>query len=183
MHCRQDNAVADGAPRMVQQQRLGTRAPVTDDVCAECSAIVSTRGLGPAVEYLNRRTRFRFTGIYRVDPPHLRNFLLFDRENPDLNVSGEVAALSDTYCFFAYENGPFVTADSQADGRLTEHPSRGSVISYAGVPLRLPNGHVWGTLCHYDVRPRLLPEGERTVLEKVAPLILASLQQSNAERD
>ena len=176
MHCRWANVVADGAPRMVQQQRQVTHAPITSDVCAECSAIVATQGLRSAIEFLNRRTRFRFTGLYRVEPPHLCNVLLYDRENPDMNVSGAVATLDDTYCSLTYLAGPFATVDAQADSRLTSHPSRDAVISYAGVPLRLANGHVWGTLCHYDVRPRLLSEPERSVLEMVAPVLLASLQ-------
>ncbi len=146
-----------------------------DAVCAECSAIVAEQGVGAALAWLNARTRFRFTGIYRVEPPLLLNVVLFDRENPDLNVSGEIAQLDDTYCALAYATGPFATADSDKDARLAQHPARASVISYDGVPMRLANGQVWGTLCHYDVRPRLLKPDERHLLESVAPLFTASL--------
>jgi GAF domain-containing protein len=150
-------------------------APSTEALCVECTEIVESSGIETAVAWLNARTRFRFTGIYRVDPPHLRNVVLFDRENPNLNVSGEVTRLNDTYCAIVYGEGPFSTADSARDERLTGHPSRESVISYAGVPLRLENGHVWGTLCHFDVKPRLLKPEERAVLESVASVFLASL--------
>ena len=162
---------------MIEHQRPARRSAPTEGVCAECTAIIVEHGVRPALEFLNGRTRFRFSGIYRVDPPLLCNVVLFDRENPDMNLSGEVTQLDDTYCALTYASGPFETADSVSDARLLHHAARNSIISYAGVPLRLSNGHLWGTLCHFDVRPRLLPLGERSVLESVAPAFVASIQQ------
>lgn len=164
---------------MTEFHGRGALFSTTDAVCAECTAVMSTRGMAGAVAWLNARTRFRFTGVYQVDPPHLRNVVLFDRENPGVNVSGEVTRLDDSYCAMVYASGSFATPDSQQDVRLANHAARNSVISYAGVPLRLPSGHVWGTLCHYDVRPRLLSQGERTLLESVAPVFVASLKPAD----
>ena len=161
---------------IVQSQRDTASPP--EALCAECSAIVSASGVGPALAWLNARTRFRFTGIYHVDPPLLRNLVLFDRENPDVNVSGAVARLDDTYCALTYATGPVSIEDAARDERLKDHPARASIISYDGVPMRLANGQIWGTLCHFDVRPRLLTERERAVLESVAPVFTASLQPS-----
>jgi len=165
---------------MIEHQRPVRCSAPTDGVFAECTAIIAAHGVQPALEFLNGRTRFRFTGIYRVDPPHLCNVVLFDRENPHMNLSGEVTRLEDTYCSLVYASGPFETRDSLSDQRLERHASRSSIISYAGVPLRLLNGHLWGTLCHFDVRPRLLPQGERSVLESVAAALVASVQQHEA---
>jgi GAF domain-containing protein len=165
--------------QVLEQHRPERRVTPTDGPRAECGAIISAKGVRPALEFLNGRTRFRFSGIYRVNPPHLCNVVLFDRENPQMNLSGEVTRLDDTYCALVNASGPFETADSLSDHRLLDHASRSSVISYAGVPLRLSNGHVWGTLCHFDVRPRLLPEGERSVLESVAPLLVESMQRDH----
>ena len=148
-----------------------------DAAWAECAAIVSTDSVSAALAFLNGRTRFRFTGIYQVDPPHLRNVLLFDRENPAMNLSGEVTRLEDTYCALTYASGPFETADAPRDGRLVNHASRNSIISYTGVPVHLPTGHLWGTLCHFDVRPRLLPQDERSFLQAVGPLLVAALHR------
>lgn len=136
----------------------------------------------PALAYLNARTRFRFTGIYRVEPPFLRNLHLFDRENPALNVSGNVGPLEDTYCSItARSERGFATPDALADRRLEAHAARDSVISYCGIPIRMEDGRVWGTLCHFDVRPRLIPPAEVPVLESVVTLFAKWIQRSTAK--
>ena len=139
--------------------------------------------LGAAVALLNARTRFRHTAVYRADPPHLHNIFLYDRENPTLNVSGATSPLEETYCSFVCTLGaPFVTPDASADDRLVGHAARARVISYCGVPLRLPNGRTWGTLCHFDVRPRLLPPMELEMLGLVAPVIARWASEGDASR-
>ena len=133
-------------------------------------------GLGAALGMLNRRTRFRFTGLYRVEASNLRNVALFDRENPGLSISGAVCALTDTYCSIVHERGrPFRVSDAPAEARLRTHPARDSIQSYAGVPVRLPGGRVLGTLCHFDGRPRIMPTSELAVLREVAPLLVTWL--------
>ena len=164
---------------MTEFHRADRASSSTDADCAQCSAIVTASGIAGAVAWLNARTRFRFTGLYQVDPPHLRNVVLFDRENPDVNVSGEVTNLDDTYCAIAYKSGRFETSDALNDDRLSAQVARTSVISYAGVAMRLANGHVWGTLCHFDVRPRFLPHGERSLLESVASVFIAFMQPAD----
>ena len=124
---------------------------------------------------LNSRTRFRFTGLYRVAPPYLRNLYLYDRENPNLNVSGEISRLDETYCAIVCAVGHlFATVNSDNDVRLATHAARERVISYCGVPIRRESGVIWGTLCHYDVRPRLLPRFETEVLQQVALMLGSS---------
>ena len=109
---------------------------------------------------LNARTRYRFTGLYRMEPPFLRNVCLHDRENPSLNVSGDIHMLNDTYCAIVLSSGtPFSTDDAGLDSRLEGHAARGRVISYCGIPLRIGET-VRGVLCHFDGRPRLTPTGE-----------------------
>ena len=138
--------------------------------------VLSSDGVLAALQLLNRRTRFRFTGLYRVEPLLLRNIHLFDRENPNLNVSGTVSPLTVGYCGIACATAaPFVTSDAREDHRLESHPARESMISYCGVPIRSRSGIPWGTLCHFDLRPRLAPPGEATHLETVAPIFAAWL--------
>ena len=143
---------------------------------AACAAhfarLLHGRGILAALGYLNERTRYRFTGLYHAEPPLLHNVALFDRENPDLDGSGAVAKLDETYCSITCRTAsPFSTDDARRDARLTAHAARDSVLCYSGVPIRLGNGLPWGTLCHFDLRPRLLPPNELAVLTSVAPLV------------
>ena len=125
---------------------------------------------------LNERTRYRFTGVYRLVPPMLENVCLFDRENPTLNVSGDIHLLKDTYCAIVQATGEsFQTADSGNDERIAQHPARDRIISYCGIPLHV-EGAVRGVLCHYDSRPRLTPKGELEFLATIEPILVAHLE-------
>jgi GAF domain-containing protein len=161
--------------------RSSPPAPFDGAVARELDATLRAGGPHAALLWLNARTRFRYTGLYRADPPLLRNLFLVDRENPGLNVSGAVCPLDETYCAIACaREASFTTTDARLDARLATHPARSSVISYAGVPLRLAGGRAWGTLCHYDLRPRLLPPSELTLLDAVAPIFVEWLGESGA---
>jgi hypothetical protein len=145
----------------------------TRTTCAvHFARLLHGRGLLAALGYLNERTRYRFTGLYRAEPPLLHNIALFDRENPGIDGSGAVAKLDETYCSITRRTAsPFSTDDAMHDARLTTHAARDSVLCYCGVPVRLGNGVPWGTLCHFDLRPRLLPPNELAVLANVAPVV------------
>jgi GAF domain-containing protein len=133
-------------------------------------------GVPAVLAELNARTRYRFTGVYRADPPFLRNVHLHDRENPTLRLAGDINTLNETYCAItAASCAPFATDDAGADPRLATHAARCSVLSYLGVPIRSPDGRPWGTLCHFDVRPRVAPRGEVPVLEWAASVLAARL--------
>ena len=129
------------------------------------------RGLYAALALLNNRTRFRYTGVYRFAPPLLHNVCLFDRENPQVRTRGDLQ-LDDTYCGIVARSGePLVVENSLTDHRLLWHPSRKTVIAYNAVPLLDTTDKCFGSLCHWDVRPRLLPVGEADLLHELAPLV------------
>jgi len=152
---------------------ITTRAGSARFTCAaQFAQLLHERGLHDALGFLNERTRYRFTGLYRADPPLLRNVGLFDRENPDIDPSGAVTKLDETYCSIPCSTSrPFITVDAANDDRLVAHTVRDSVLCYAGVPIRLTTGQPWGTLCHFDLRPRLLVGDELGALTSVAPVL------------
>lgn len=155
---------------LVDVRRVAPDALIARAVANARSAL--WRGAHAVLATLNARTRFRFTGLYRVEHQVLRNVALFDRENPMLRAAGQCSALTDTYCNIVAANAlALAVADAATDGRLIGHPARGSVLSYVGVPVRDRTGRVAGTLCHWDTRPRLAPAGELLVLERVAALL------------
>lgn len=172
MHGKQSTSRGDDHPH----ERAGSREEDAGDAVAirVIERLLRQGALVRALEYLNRRTRFRFTGLYRLGPPQLHNVALFDRENPDLNVSGAICDLRQTYCSITgARDAPFAVTDATTDALLVAHPARLDVQSYGGAPVRAPDGRVLGTLCHFDGRPRLLASGELQLLEQVAPLFAA----------
>ena len=129
------------------------------------------RGLLAALAFLNERTRHRYTGAYRFAPPMLRSIAVVDRENPGV-VTAMERPLRDTYCAYVAESGlPFDTADARAEPRLAGHPSRETVIAYHAAPLVDASGRCFGSLCHWDVRPRLVPPSEVRLMFAVAPIV------------
>ncbi|MEP6991962.1 MAG: hypothetical protein ABJA80_13605 [bacterium] len=152
--------------RLEMQPRDDARA---DDV-ESCERAFRAGGVVAVLRCLNARTRFRYTAVYRADPPMLRTIEIFDRENPTLSLSSEVTPLRETYCGLTRDtNASFQTEDAMSDIRLANHPARESVLSYCGTPIRLASGRVWGSVCHFDVRPRLISAGGLAFLESVAP--------------
>ena len=135
---------------------------------AEFEAVLEREGVHGALRHLNARTRHRYTGIYRFDPPMLRNLCLYDRENPSLRVGGD-SPMQETYCsLVGADDAPFSVEDAALVERLVDHPARDRFIAYCGTPVRDATGRCIGTLCHFDVRPRLVPVDDIPLLERAA---------------
>lgn len=133
-------------------------------------------GVHGACAFLNARTTHRFTGVYRLEAPVLRNAFLYDREQPTI-PRGDDSPARETYCSIVLATGAsFATADALTDTRLREHPARESVRSYFGVPLRRADQSRYGTLCHFDVVPRAIPHQERSLMEAAAPLVMRAIE-------
>ena len=146
-------------------------ASASDSVIAQSAALLESRGLHALLGHLNHRTRHRYTGVYAFDPPMLRSLCLYDRENPGI-VRGGDTPMSETYCSIVGEAAEWYgTADAAHDARLSTHPARASVIAYCGVPLVDSTGRCFGSLCHFDVRPRLIPTQEVPILYHVALMV------------
>jgi hypothetical protein len=148
------------------------------DVIEALERTLPRAGIHAALGLLNARTEHRFTGVYGLEPPMLRNVRLYDRENPALQIGAD-APLNETYCSITGSTaGPFTTQDTRRDARLTSHPARETTLAYCGVPLLDDTGTAVGTLCHFDLVPR--PAREVDVLEAAAPLLLRALRAEGA---
>ena len=128
-------------------------------------------GLHTALGYLNSRTRFRYTGAYRFAPPLLQSIEIFDRENPALALCAEVA-MDTTYCsIVGAHDAALSVEDAASDNRVRTHRARDQFAAYCGVPLHDEDGRPFGSLCHYDPRPRIGSCEHIELLERVAPLV------------
>jgi len=151
-----------------------------NEVVQAFDEVLSRSGVHGALEFLNARIPHRFTGVYRHDPPRMRNIHLFDRENPRLEVGGDVP-MRESYCSIVVgRDRPFRTGNAREDEELRDHPSRESTLSYCGVPLRDPDGRALGTLCHFDLESQEVFEAETGMLEAVMPRLVERLRAEGA---
>ena len=151
------------------------------EVLEKFAKTLRTQGLHAALRFLNSRTAHRFTGIYRFDPPQLRNLALLDADVPTV-LRGDDAEMEATYCSIVGSlERPFTTDDAGADERLRDHPARDVVRSYCGVLLRRADGTAFGTLCHFDVVACDVPSSEIPLMEAVGRLIIAQLDDDPKE--
>ena len=149
----------------------GTDEGVEMDAVAALRAALERDGVRGALRYLNQRTRHRYTGIYRFDPPMLRSVVLYDRENPSLQT-GSDTRIEQSYCSLVRDDErPVTIADADGDPRVAAHPARARYQAYCGTPVRDGDGRCVGSLCHFDSRPRLVPESELPLLARAAELL------------
>jgi GAF domain-containing protein len=121
--------------------------------------------------HLNSLTAHRFTGIYRFEPGWVVSVVLFDRENPAVQVGADVK-MKESYCWLTgISDRAYVIEDAPADPRLRGHAARDEVRSYVGVLLHDKRKRPWGTLCHFDFVPRAFAQETLARLESLRPLI------------
>jgi PAS domain S-box-containing protein len=94
-------------------------------------------------------------------------------------ASARQTPLSHSFCQHVVHSGePFVVTDAR------EHPlvatnraiSDLGVISYAGVPLRTSDGHIVGSFCGIDHKPRIWTSHELTILHDLAATAISSIE-------
>ncbi|WP_433374038.1 ATP-binding protein [Actinoplanes sp. CA-142083] len=79
--------------------------------------------------------------------------------------------LSHSYCRYVVEDdAPLIVADARLDERLRDNPAIAEyqAIAYAGFPLRSADGHVLGSFCVVDDKPRDWTEDEIATLSDLA---------------
>ncbi|WP_018681503.1 GAF domain-containing sensor histidine kinase [Actinokineospora enzanensis] len=79
-----------------------------------------------------------------------------------------------------------ITADARVDGRFAANPwvtgHYAAVRFYASVPLITPNGHVLGTLCVFDDKPKELATDRLSALEDLANVVVALFERRRQAR-
>ena len=138
-------------------------------------AALEVAGIAGALKFLNARTPYRYTAIYRFEGAMMRNIYLYDRLGEDVSDFGKVP-LGDSFCQFVMAQGGFSTSDSAHDERLLGHAYRGVLNAYFGLPLSRKPGTIYGTFCHFDFKPQVIADGEIKFLESVTPWLLDYLE-------
>lgn len=155
----------------MELRSLPPNAAEIELVARAFAPIVLEGDLYALLEYLNRFTEHRFTGVYRFSPGWVESVALFDRETPDVRVGADVK-MKESYCWLTGTRGAaYVIEDALGEETLADHAARDEVRSYVAVLLRDKHGTAWGTLCHFDFAPRKVRPGTVEHLEGFRPLI------------
>ncbi len=138
-------------------------------------AVLGKDGLAAALGFLNARSPYRFTFIYKSEPPLARRILVHDRETLHA-VSRELVPISQTYFEFMRTAPTFATRDGLLDelGRLEpgSRPFRG----FCGIQLLHADGRHYGWLAHANPGFAVVPHHEIEFLRRVAVSLMRSLE-------
>jgi hypothetical protein len=141
-----------------------------DDEMAEVGARLAQGGLPSMLRYLNGRTPYRFSGVYRFDHGMLRNVSLFDRWTSDA-TQGADAPLAETFCALVQDaGGTLLVADGPVDGRFP-WMAQNAVVCYCGALIHDEQGEAIGTLCHFDIQRCEPASSELQLLRAATPQI------------
>jgi GAF domain-containing protein len=83
------------------------------------------------------------------------------------------------------DGSPLVVEDTARDARFAGNPflRDQGIRFYAGAPLRTPSGHVIGSLCVLDKRPRKLTPRDVKLLKLIADELMESLENRQPQGD
>lgn len=94
--------------------------------------------------------------------------------------------LTHSFCKLVVETGqPLVVEDALNDERVKDNPAVRDlgVISYLGMPVRSEDGHLLGSMCAINVRPREWSEKDREFLRDISGMVsneIGMLQRTTA---
>ncbi|ARO30421.1 GGDEF/GAF domain-containing protein [Rhizobium sp. NXC14] len=95
-------------------------------------------------------------------------------------MSGDEVSLEDTFCRYVVDcDEPVIVPDASKDLRFATHPAvtgADHIRFYAGVPLRTKAGHMIGTVCAIDRRPRSFGSKDLCILEELAGAAMDRLE-------
>lgn len=135
-------------------------------------------GLHGGLAWLNQRTPYRFTGIYRYEGDMLRNVALFDRWSPEVR-QGADAPMAETFCAIVRDSGEWLEVDDAPRDERFPWMQRNAVVCYCGALLRDAAGAPFGTVCHFDVQRCQPARSEVDLLLAAGPLLYAALQRGS----
>ncbi len=134
-------------------------------------AILRSRGLGAGIAALNAGVEHRYTGVYRMAGSCLYNVQLHDKLGQARPEALAVVELADSFCQFVLRDGGLLMDNTLHEDHLGDHPYRGVLLAYHGVPIGDNAGGLWGTLCHFDFEERGLSESQYELLKAAGHML------------
>ena len=115
-------------------------------------------------------------------PIALVSIIAGDRQwfKSSFGVEAAETAREVSFCGHVVAGGmPLIVTDASTDPRFANNPfvaGAPHIRFYAGIPLRTPDGHVLGTLCALDYRPRELTAPEQEFLRLLSLQVMDQLE-------
>ena len=130
----------------------------------ERAAIAEIEATTSIVQLVARMTGMRFAGIAKFTD---KDWIVCSTFNPiELGINtGDTLELETTICN-EFRRNPQVlfVPEISLDGRFSSRPvvKKHMLESYAGAPIFLPDGQLWGALCALDSRPIIFENPDMT---------------------
>ncbi|MDR3620621.1 MAG: GAF domain-containing sensor histidine kinase [Paludisphaera borealis] len=147
------------------------RETISDDI----SAVGRIEAVTRILEVICRTTGLGFSAVARVTESQWIACAVRDEIEFGLQPGGELV-LDTTICDEIRQSGELVVIeDAETDERYNRHPTpkQYGFRSYISVPIRLPDGRFFGTLCAIDPRPAQLKKPETVEMFKLFASLIA----------
>ena len=165
---------------LIRAECKWARPPIPVDEEERLTALRSIEILDtPPEERFDRMTRLA-AALFKV-PVALVSLVDVNRQwfKSKIGMTMEESPRDSSFCAHAVAaRAILVIPDALADDRFRDNPiviGAPRVRFYAGVPLHLPDGHIVGTLCILDYRPRDFSATERSLLADLAATVEVEL--------
>lgn len=136
------------------------------------------------LELLGRVTGLESTYLTSIDWDGGIQRILFSRNVGSLDIpEGLEVDWSDTLCRRALEGGPACTSDVMGTYPDSAAARALGLNTYVTVPVRGPDGEVFGTVCGADSRGIDISDDAREVMEALAEMVSLQLAGSAARRE
>jgi len=139
----------------------------------DVDAVAGIASVTSVLEAVTRQTGMRFAAVARVTEHRWTACAVYDLIEFGLQP-GQDLVLETTICNEIRQHGQSVSFGRASTHRVfSDHPtpSRYGFESYISVPIRLPDGRFFGTLCAIDPDPARLDERTVRTLEQFAAMI------------
>ncbi|MGI8801904.1 MAG: GAF domain-containing protein [Solirubrobacteraceae bacterium] len=155
------------------------------DALAAFAAAKERDVIARALDAARERLRMDTAYVSTVTPEIQRVDRVAGASAPLGFVAGTTAPFAQTYCSRMLTGEiPNLIPDSRADPALRDLPFTATIGSYAGVPIRLADGRVHGTLCcaSGEATTTTLGPDELHFLEVLATIVAAEIDRTEGSR-
>ena len=132
----------------------------------------------PLLEMLEQVTQLESTYLTRIDLEQDLQHVLYARNTQQMQIpEGLSVPWQDTLCRRALSEGRMCTTDVAECWGDSQAARALGIQTYVSAPVRMSDGHLYGTLCAASAQTALLPPDTESVLQLFAKLIAQHVER------